>query len=68
MNSLEHIAPFNNRCKTSRDRLPVPMVETSFSIWSVLKQAIGKDLSKISFPVEMFEPLSMLQVICFFIT
>lgn len=54
---------FKNEEKTLRHHLPVQMVQCNFSMWSVLKQAIGKDLSKISFPIEMFEPLSVLQVI-----
>jgi len=32
-----------------------------FSIWSVLKQAVGKDLSRIAMPVFFNEPLSFLQ-------
>ena len=32
-----------------------------FSIWSVLKQAVGKDLSRIAMPVIFNEPLSFLQ-------
>jgi hypothetical protein len=31
------------------------------SLWSVLKHSIGKDLTKISFPVSFNEPTSMLQ-------
>ncbi|TRM63799.1 Oxysterol-binding protein-domain-containing protein [Schizophyllum amplum] len=33
----------------------------SVSLWSVLKNSIGKDLTKISFPVSFNEPTSMLQ-------
>jgi hypothetical protein len=32
-----------------------------FSIWSVLKHCIGKELSKITMPVIFNEPLSFLQ-------
>ena len=32
-----------------------------FSIWSIIKDAIGKDLSKFTVPVFFNEPLSMLQ-------
>jgi hypothetical protein len=32
-----------------------------FSIWSVLKNCIGKELSKITMPVIFNEPLSFLQ-------
>ena len=31
------------------------------SVWSILKDAIGKDLSKIAMPVSFNEPISMLQ-------
>ena len=32
-----------------------------FSLWTVLKQCIGKELSKITMPVVFNEPLSFLQ-------
>ena len=36
------------------------------SLWSVLKHSIGKDLTKISFPVSFNEPTSMLQrMVCY---
>ena len=45
-----------------RDVLPVPMfTRNDFSIWSVLKNCIGKELSKITMPVVFNEPLSFLQ-------
>ncbi|XP_064597010.1 oxysterol-binding protein-related protein 1-like isoform X2 [Liolophura sinensis] len=45
-----------------RTRLPVPMFSRNdFSIWSILKQCIGKELSKITMPVIFNEPLSFLQ-------
>lgn len=38
--------------KTARRTLPAPMVDrSSFSIFSVIKQAIGKDLTRFSIPV-----------------
>jgi ankyrin repeat protein len=40
--------------------LPMP----TLAVWSFLKSAIGKDLSKISLPVLFNEPLSMLQRFC----
>ena len=47
----------------SRDKLPLdpslPMPK--LAVWSFLKSAIGKDLSKITLPVLFNEPLSMLQ-------
>ncbi|CAF2849541.1 unnamed protein product [Rotaria sp. Silwood2] len=47
---------------TSRRTLPAPMLDrSSYSIFSVIKQAIGKDLTKFSIPVIWNEPLSFLQ-------
>ncbi|XP_071144219.1 oxysterol-binding protein-related protein 1-like isoform X2 [Mytilus edulis] len=48
--------------KNGRTKLPVPMFDRNdFSIWSILKQCIGKELSKITMPVVFNEPLSFLQ-------
>lgn len=48
--------------KHLRDRLPIGNDNRpSTSLWSVLKHSIGKDLTKISFPVFFNEPTSMLQ-------
>lgn len=48
--------------KNLRDRLPISSDNRpSTSLWSVLKHSIGKDLTKISFPVFFNEPTSMLQ-------
>ena len=45
-----------------RDRLALRSDQRpSTSLWSVLKHSIGKDLTKISFPVFFNEPTSMLQ-------
>ncbi|KAH9415759.1 Oxysterol-binding protein- protein 1 [Dermatophagoides pteronyssinus] len=45
-----------------RDRLPAPMVpRDEVGLWSILKHCIGKELSKITFPVIFNEPLSFLQ-------
>ncbi|CAF5054033.1 unnamed protein product, partial [Rotaria sp. Silwood1] len=47
---------------TSRRTLPAPMLDrSSYSIFSVIKQAIGKDLTRFSIPVIWNEPLSFLQ-------
>jgi hypothetical protein len=35
----------------------------SYSVWSILKGAIGKDLTKITMPIWLNEPISMLQKI-----
>ena len=48
-----------------RGRLPAPApLDRGFSIWSVLKNAIGKDLTRITLPATINEPLSALQVHC----
>uniref|UniRef100_A0A8D8TVJ2 Oxysterol-binding protein n=2 Tax=Cacopsylla melanoneura TaxID=428564 RepID=A0A8D8TVJ2_9HEMI len=45
-----------------RQELPFPMFNRNdFSIWSVLKNCIGRDLSNITMPVVFNEPLSFLQ-------
>ncbi|XP_059158300.1 oxysterol-binding protein-related protein 1-like isoform X3 [Physella acuta] len=45
-----------------RTKLPVPMFSRAdFSFWSILKQCIGKELSKITMPVVFNEPLSFIQ-------
>lgn len=47
-----------------RRQLPAVAPDASqISVWSILRKAIGKDLSKISLPVILNEPLSILQVI-----
>lgn len=47
-----------------RSKLPVPRVESDVSLWSLLCKNIGKDLSKISMPVSVNEPLNALQRLC----
>ncbi|KAG9509856.1 Oxysterol-binding protein-related protein 2 [Fragariocoptes setiger] len=47
--------------KTLRTKLPAPAPQGSMSLWNILKNCIGKDLSKITFPVVFNEPLTMLQ-------
>lgn len=47
-----------------RDALPALIPENqSYSIWAILKSAIGKDLSKVTMPIWLNEPISMLQKI-----
>ena len=42
--------------------LPAPQpVNQSFSLWDILKQSMGKDLSRISMPANINQPLSTLQ-------
>ncbi|KAH9454928.1 hypothetical protein MJO29_011733 [Puccinia striiformis f. sp. tritici] len=48
--------------ETKRTTLPITADDRpSVSLWSILKNSIGKDLTKISFPVSFNEPISMLQ-------
>ena len=48
-----------------RRTLPVPITETEgVNLWNLLCKNIGKDLSKISMPVTLNEPLSTLQRLC----
>lgn len=45
-----------------RDRMPQPaQTEKSYSLWSIIKECIGKDLSRVCLPVYFNEPLSALQ-------
>ncbi|GLC39400.1 hypothetical protein PLESTM_000892700 [Pleodorina starrii] len=49
--------PYTGRC-----RLPAPKpLGRGFSIWSILKNMIGRDLTKITMPATINEPLSMTQ-------
>ncbi|XP_019641700.1 PREDICTED: oxysterol-binding protein-related protein 1-like isoform X2 [Branchiostoma belcheri] len=51
--------------KTYRNCLPAPAFDKDdFSVWTILKQCIGKELSKITMPVVFNEPLSFLQRLC----
>ncbi|KAK9396339.1 oxysterol-binding protein-related protein 3 [Crotalus adamanteus] len=48
-----------------RTRLPAPCPNTSnISLWNILRNNIGKDLSKVSMPVGLNEPLNTLQKLC----
>ncbi|XP_026552792.1 oxysterol-binding protein-related protein 6 isoform X6 [Pseudonaja textilis] len=48
-----------------RTCLPTPSPDTSnINLWNILRNNIGKDLSKVSMPVELNEPLNTLQHLC----
>ncbi|KAF7473613.1 oxysterol-binding protein-related protein 6 [Marmota monax] len=48
-----------------RTCLPAPCPDTSnINLWNILRNNIGKDLSKVSMPVELNEPLNTLQHLC----
>ena len=47
-----------------REALPALIPEDiSYSIWSILKSAVGKDMTRITMPIWLNEPISMLQKI-----
>lgn len=48
-----------------RTCLPAPCPDTTnINLWNILRNNIGKDLSKVSMPVELNEPLNTLQRMC----
>ncbi|XP_063777778.1 oxysterol-binding protein-related protein 3 isoform X2 [Pseudophryne corroboree] len=52
-------------CPKHRMCLPAPSPNTSnISLWNILRNNIGKDLSKVSMPVQLNEPLNTLQRLC----
>jgi len=59
-----NLTPVKQRSRTGgrqrRSRVP-DKPDISFSLWSIMKNSIGKDLSKIPIPVNFSEPLSFLQ-------
>ncbi|KAK3821413.1 MAG: Oxysterol-binding protein-domain-containing protein [Benniella sp.] len=59
-----YIAPsFRGYSQQLRERLPTKQtsVRPEVSLWAILKNSVGKDLSKITLPVYFNEPTSMLQ-------
>eukprot|EP00210_Caulerpa_lentillifera_P002456 g2354.t1 len=58
----EDSCEFSGISMTVRTRLPAPQpIQRGFNIWSVLKNAIGRDLTRITMPATINEPLSALQ-------
>uniref|UniRef100_A0A3Q2Y3L3 Oxysterol-binding protein n=1 Tax=Hippocampus comes TaxID=109280 RepID=A0A3Q2Y3L3_HIPCM len=55
-----HFLPLLSDTQTRRSRIP-DKPNYSLNLWSIMKNCIGKDLSKIPMPVNFNEPLSMLQ-------
>uniref|UniRef100_A0A7N6F657 Oxysterol-binding protein n=1 Tax=Anabas testudineus TaxID=64144 RepID=A0A7N6F657_ANATE len=52
-------------CSSSRrSTLPSPSPTSSVSLWNILRNNIGKDLSKVAMPVQLNEPLNTLQRFC----
>eukprot|EP01103_Thecamoeba_quadrilineata_P010239 TRINITY_DN214_c0_g1_i1.p1 TRINITY_DN214_c0_g1~~TRINITY_DN214_c0_g1_i1.p1 ORF type:complete len:807 (-),score=176.14 TRINITY_DN214_c0_g1_i1:77-2497(-) len=50
-----------NSLKQKRTRLPANQTTQKFSLWELVKEAVGKDITKITLPVILCEPLSFLQ-------
>uniref|UniRef100_H3C3D6 Oxysterol-binding protein-related protein 3 n=1 Tax=Tetraodon nigroviridis TaxID=99883 RepID=H3C3D6_TETNG len=47
-----------------RSCLPVPSPNININLWNILRNNIGKDLSKVKMPVQLNEPLNTLQRMC----
>lgn len=47
-----------------RSTLPSPRPTGSVSLWNILRNNIGKDLSKVAMPVQLNEPINTLQRLC----
>ncbi|XP_037549045.1 oxysterol-binding protein-related protein 3 [Nematolebias whitei] len=47
-----------------RSVLPCPCPSNNVSLWNILRNNIGKDLSKVAMPVQLNEPLNTLQRLC----
>ncbi|XP_028317470.1 oxysterol-binding protein-related protein 3-like [Gouania willdenowi] len=59
-NSVSSVMTLTRR----RSRLPSPSPASSVSLWNILRNNIGKDLSKVAMPVQLNEPLNTLQRLC----
>eukprot|EP01135_Chromosphaera_perkinsii_P006958 Nk52_evm7s634 gene=Nk52_evmTU7s634 len=64
----EAVSAVNSLCDKSppcrRSVLPALPANADVSLWSVMKNTIGKDLSRMSMPVSLNEPLNALQKLC----
>ena len=59
-NASTGLSPVKRTGRQRRSRIP-DKPDISFSLWSIMKNCIGKDLSKIPIPVNFSEPISFLQ-------
>ncbi|XP_034030883.1 oxysterol-binding protein-related protein 3 isoform X2 [Thalassophryne amazonica] len=58
---VDEVTVFSQR----RSRLPSPSPNNStISLWNILRNNIGKDLSKVAMPVQLNEPVNTLQRLC----
>ncbi|KAL0276748.1 UNVERIFIED_CONTAM: hypothetical protein PYX00_004254 [Menopon gallinae] len=63
--SIARVAGEISSATGRRTKLPAPRPNTEgLSLWNILCKNIGKDLSQVSMPVTLNEPLSMLQRMC----
>jgi oxysterol-binding protein 1 len=62
VHSSNSLTPLNQKTSLVKRRTKVPdKPNHPLNLWSIIKNCIGKDLSKIPMPVNFNEPLSMLQ-------
>ncbi|XP_068188881.1 oxysterol-binding protein-related protein 3-like [Antennarius striatus] len=59
-NSVSSVMTLTQR----RSTLPSPRPTSSVSLWNILRNNIGKDLSKVAMPVQLNEPINTLQRLC----
>ncbi|KAJ3340155.1 hypothetical protein HDU91_000897, partial [Kappamyces sp. JEL0680] len=66
VSELHHSSKGYETLVPMRTKLPLDpsQPKPSLQVWSFLKNAIGKDLSKVTLPVLFNEPISMLQRMC----
>ncbi|XP_059801093.1 oxysterol-binding protein-related protein 3 isoform X1 [Hypanus sabinus] len=63
--TIYHSQNGTNQPSRRRSCLPAPGPNNSnISLWNILRNNIGKDLSKVSMPVQLNEPLNTLQRLC----
>uniref|UniRef100_A0A671UX20 Oxysterol-binding protein n=1 Tax=Sparus aurata TaxID=8175 RepID=A0A671UX20_SPAAU len=64
--SMDNFIAFSTqRTFSRRSCLPSPSPNNStISLWNILRNNIGKDLSKVTMPVQLNEPLNTLQRLC----
>ncbi|KAH7648213.1 oxysterol binding [Cryptosporidium bovis] len=61
INDLSKTNNVNNESIVRRKNLPVPRIAAKFSLLSMMRQVFGKDLSRISMPICLNEPISFIQ-------